>query len=82
MYHSSLTDLGPVVLRSNEFWGSRSGSISKSGERIFLGKKMGGGTNNSRTPSKKRTSYANKKLQRQSARGHVVAVRKGSKVIA
>lgn len=57
----------PVTLKSNEYWGARSGSISAKEGRIFKIKNWGGGTNNSRTPgvrSRRERNYANPKLQR------------------
>lgn len=80
MYHSSLTDLGPVLLRSNEYWGTRAGAISKTGQRIFPGRRASNTShNNSKTPTRKRTTYRNAKLGRPSAQGHAIIKVKGRK---
>jgi len=69
-----------IKLRSNQFWGIRSGTITKSGERIFKIKKWGGGVNNGKLPSRKARTYKNAKLSRMSIlHGAVRFVQKGRK---
>ena len=59
-----------MKLLSNEFWGKRSGKSKKiewNGDPVyldlmFLQKKWAGSANNSSTPTKRRTSYKNPKL--------------------
>jgi len=70
-----------IKLRSNEFWGARSGTISKKGERIFIIKKWGGGANNGKMANRRARTYKNAKLSRLSILlGAARFVRKGAKV--
>jgi len=57
-----------IKLRSNEFWGLRSGFITKMGERIFKIKKWAMGKQNSYTPKRGERTYKNPKLGRLSLR--------------
>src|SRR6187549_2006478 len=53
-----------IKLLSNQYWGRKSGTITKSGECIFKIKKWAGGANNGKLPSRKARSYKNAKLTR------------------
>lgn len=54
----------PVKLKTNEFWGNRSGSVTKDGDHIIKGKKWANGSNNSATRKRTSKEYSNKKLRR------------------
>ena len=45
------------------YWGKQGGAITVAKGLHFKIKKWGNGHNNSKTPTKRRTTYANKKLQ-------------------
>lgn len=46
-----MTDMAPERLRSNEFWGRRSGSIGRDGLRIFKIKRGGGVSSGNNGPA-------------------------------
>jgi len=74
-----------IELKSNEFWGRRSGTITKLGERIFKLKRGGMAHQEHQGPSgwklKRRGNYRNLKLVRKGiSLGYTP--RKGVKVLA
>lgn len=55
-----------ITLKSNEFWGARSGVESPKHGNIIKLKKWGNGTMNSSTPGRKKRrekTYANKRIR-------------------
>jgi len=73
-----------IRLKSNEFWGFRSGTITKKGERVFLIARPSTRTTDNKGPMgwkflKRWREYRNPKLSRQSAKGFAVFPTKGRK---
>ena len=76
---------GPIKLRTNEYWGKRSGTITRDGQCIIKGKRAGaakaasGGAG--RGDRRRNRTYANKKLSRPSRAGSAVPRTKGRKAM-
>lgn len=80
----------PIRLRTNVFWGKRSGAVTKTGEHVIKGKRAASTKRENKGPSgralrgqKQRIAkrYQNLKLRRQSAQGWAMAVQKGKKAM-
>ena len=76
---------GTIKLRTNEYWGKRSGTITRDGQCIIKGKRAGAAKAASgagRGDRRRNRTYANKKLSRPSRAGAAVPRTKGRKAVA
>lgn len=75
----------PIKLRTNEFWGKRSGTITRDGQCIIKGKRGGAAkaaSSAGRGDRRRNRTYANKKLSRASRSGAAIPRTKGRKTVA
>ena len=71
--------LRPIRLLTNKFWGLRSGTITKTGERVFKMKRWKAAICAGERPSNKTRTYKNPKLYRLGHLGSAVFAKKGAR---